>query len=153
MKETIKNVYSVLMAMLTVLAVVAVLGLCLGIRLKILTTDSMFPSIYKGSLVLVNVNAEWEKLHAGDVIVFRSSATEVMHRVTEITDTGLILKPDNGQGESLVSKDMYAGKEIIAFPFIGGMIKPVLQHGKKLVIIVAIVMILVGCRGLGMEKT
>ncbi|MCR5778204.1 MAG: hypothetical protein K6G84_12455 [Lachnospiraceae bacterium] len=66
-----------------------------------------------------------------------------------VTDEGLILRPDNGNGESLVTKDMYVGKEIIAFPYMGGIIKPVLQHGKKMVIIVAIAMIVIGCWGLG----
>ena len=152
MKETFRNIYSVLMGILTILAVTAVLGLSLGIRPKILTTDSMFPSIYRGSLVLVNENADWESLNAGDVIVFRSGATEVMHRVTEISDAGLILKPDNGRGESLVTREMYVGKEILAFPFVGEIIKPILQRGKGGVILLAVGLILIGCYS-GRKKT
>ena len=67
-------------------------------------------------------------------------------------DEGLILRPDNGNGESFVTKEMYVGKEIIAFPYIGGIIKPVLQHGKKMVIIVAMAMIVVGCWSLGRSR-
>ena len=149
MKETLKNLYTVLMCVLIGLAIISSIGLARGIRPRILVTSSMQPSVYKGSLVLLNTDTPWEELVEGNVIAFRSAKTEVMHRVTAVTDEGLILRPDNGKGESLVTKDMYVGKEIIAFPYIGGMIKPVLQHGKKLVIIVAIVMILVGGRGLG----
>ena len=140
-----RNSYLVLMSVLIVLSLMALIGLMTGIRPRILTTDSMHPSIYKGSLVLLNVNSPWEELEEGDVIAFRTGATEVMHRVTAVTDEGLILKADNGEGESLVTKDMYVGKEVIAFPFIGVVLKPVLQHGKALVVLVAVVMIIAGC--------
>ncbi len=153
MKETLKNLYTVLMCVLIVLAVISSVGLARGIRPRILVTSSMQPSVYKGSLVLLNIDTPWDALEVGNIIAFRSGRTEVMHRVTAVTEEGLILRPDNGKGESLVTKDMYVGKEVIAFPYIGGLIKPVLQHGKAWVIIVAIAMILVGCRGLGRKKT
>ena len=79
------------------------------------------------------------------MIAFRCDSTEVMHRVSEITDKGLILKPDNGEGESLVTKDMYVGKEIIAFPFIGTFLKIVLQQGRGIVLLAAVALIVVGC--------
>lgn len=149
MKETLKNLYIVLMCILIGLAVVSSIGLARGIRLRILVTSSMQPSVYKGSLLLLNINTPWDSLEEGDVVAFRTGETEVMHRITAVTDEGLILRPDNGNGESLVAKDMYVGKEIIAFPYIGGMIKPILLYGKKMVIIVAIAMIVFGCWGLG----
>ncbi len=71
--------------------------------------------------------------------------TETLGNIRSETDEGLILRPDNGNGESLVTKDMYVGKEIIAFPYMWGMVKPVLQYGKKIVILVAIALIAVGC--------
>ena len=153
LKATLKNMYMVLSGILSVLAVIALITMIMGIRPKILTTDSMYPSIYRGSLVLVDVNAAWESIKAGDVIAFRSGSTEVMHRVAEMTDAGLIVRPDNGQGESLVTGDMYAGKEIIAFPFVGGMIKPVLQHRKALVMIATMIMIITGCVSTGRNRT
>lgn len=152
MKETLKNLYTVLMCMLIGLAVVSFIGMTKGIQTRILTTSSMQPSVYKGSLVLLNVNSPWSSLEEGNVIAFRTGKTEVMHRITAVTDEGLILRPDNGKGESLVTRDMYVGKEIIAFPYIGGMIKPVILNGKKFVTGVAIAMILVGCWGLGRKQ-
>lgn len=149
MREMLKNLYTVLMCILIGLAVLSSIGLARGIRPRILVTSSMQPSVYKGSLVLLNVNSTWSSLEEGNVIAFRTGETEVMHRVTGVTDEGLILRPDSGNGESLVTKEMYVGKEIIAFPYIGGVINPVLQHGKKMVIIMAIVMIVIGCWGLG----
>ena len=133
------------MVLLIAFASISLLGLAFGIRPRILTTDSMYPSIYRGSLVLINTDSAWNDIEEGDIVVFRSGSTEVMHRVSEITDAGLILMPDNGSGESLVTKNMYAGKEIIAFPFIGEIIKPVLQHGKAIVIVLAMTMIVMGC--------
>lgn len=149
MKETIKNLYSVLMRIIILLMVISGIGISRGIRSRILITESMQPSVYKGSLVLLNINEHWDALEEGDIVAFRSGQTEIMHRVREVTDEGLILRPDNGNGESLVTKDMYVGKEVIAFPYIGGMIRPVLEDGKKYVIGVAIAMIVGGCWGLG----
>lgn len=152
MKEMLKNLYTVLMCVLIVLVAIATIGLKNGIQTRILVTSSMQSAVNKGSLVLLNIKTPWEELEEGDIIAFRSSKTEVMHRVTAVTDEGLILRPDNGNGESFVTRDMYVGKEIIAFPYIGGMIKPVILNGNKFVIGAAIAMILVGCWGLG-KKT
>ena len=147
LKATLKNVYTLLMGILVVLAVMTLFGLATGIRLRILTTDSMFPSLYRGSLILIDTDFAWEDLDKRDVIAFRSGSTEVMHRVTAVTEEGLVLKPDNGEGENLVSKDMYVGKEVVAFPFIGDMNKSILRNGKGVVCIAAMALIVAGCRG------
>ncbi len=153
MNVTLKNLYMVLLYVLIILAVVSSVGLVNGIRARILITSSMQLSVYKGSLVLINISVPWDSLEEGNIIVFRSVKTEVMHRVVAVTDDGLIIKPDNGNGESCVTKDMYLGREVIAFPYIGGMLKPVLQRGKVLVIIIAMAMIITGCWRLEREKT
>ena len=151
-KVTFKNLYMVLLYVLITLAIVSTIELAKGIRTRILITSSMHPAVYKGSLVLLNIYAPWDSLEEGNISVFRAGETEVMHRVTRVLDDGLIIKPDNGNGESYVTKDMYVGKEIIAFPYIGLMLKPVLQHGKALVIVVAVAMIIMGCWGLGIKE-
>ena len=79
-----------------------------------------------GSLVLINSWSAWENIEEGDVIDYRGGTIEVMHRVSKITDVGLILRPGNGEEESLVTKDMYVGKETFAFPFVGLLLKLVL---------------------------
>ena len=152
MKETLKNLYTVLMCVLIGLAIISSIGLARGIRPRILVTSSMQPAVYKGSLVLLNIDTPWEELVEGNIIAFRTGETEVMHRVTAVTEETLILRPDNGKGESLVTKDMYVGKEIIAFPFVGEIIKPILQRGKGGVILLAVGMILIGCYS-GKKKT
>ena len=142
---TLKNAYSLLMVILSALAVFVLIGLAFGIRPKILVSDSMYPSIYRGSLVLIDIDSSWDSIKIGDVVVFRSGSSEVMHRVADFTEEGLILRPDNGIGDSLVTQDMYAGKELIAFPFIGAKIKPILQHGKGIIILSSIVLFIIGC--------
>ena len=148
MKETLKNLYTVLMCILTGLAVLSFIGMTKGIRTRILITSSMQPAVYEGSLVLLNIETPWEGLEEGDIVAFRSGKTKIMHRVSKVAGNGLILKPDNGNGESFITKDMYVGKEVIAFPYIGGMIRPVLLHGNRVVVIVAIAMVIVGCWGM-----
>ena len=152
LKETLRNLYVVLMYTLIVLALIAMIGLFAGIRIRILVTDSMHPSVYKGSLVLLNIDTPWEEIEEGNIIAFRSGATEVMHRVKLITDDGMILKPDNGEGENFVTKDMYVGKEIIAFPYIGGMLKPILQEGKSKILLAALILIIIGSHYRRKEK-
>lgn len=137
---------------LITLALIAMIGMFAGIRLRILVTDSMHPSVYKGNLVLLNIDTPWEEIEEGNIIVFRSGATEVMHRVKSITNDGMILKPDNGEGENFVTKDMYVGKEIIAFPYIGGIIKPVLQEGKSKILLAAVILIIIGSHFRKKEK-
>ena len=152
LKETLRNLYVVLMYTLIVLALIAMIGLFAGIRIRILVTDSMHPSVYKGSLVLLNIDTPWEEIEEGNIIAFRSGATEVMHRVKSIIDDGMILKPDNGEGENFVTKDMYVGKEIIAFPYIGGMLKPILQEGKSKILLAALILIIIGSHYRRKEK-
>ena len=152
LKETLKNLYTVLMYVLIILAIIAIIGLMMGIRPRILVTDSMHPSVYKGSLVLLNIDTPWEEIEEGNIIAFRSGATEVMHRVKSITNDGMILKPDNGEGENFVTKDMYVGKEIIAFPYIGGMLKPILQNGKSKILLAAVILIIIGSHQRKKEK-
>ena len=105
MKEMLKSLYTLLMCILIGFAVISSIGLARGIRPRILVTSSMQPSVYKGSLVLLNTYTPWEELVEGNVIAFRSAKTEVMHRIADVTDEGMILRPDNGNGESLVTKD------------------------------------------------
>lgn len=144
-KQVILRLYTVLMIAFIFLAVAALIAIGMGIRPRILITSSMEPSILKNSLVLVDTSAPYESLSEGQVIAFRTGRTEVLHRISEITEGGsLIVVPDNGAGEALVGKASYVGAEIVAFPFIGGWLRSVLRH-IWVVVVVAVGLMIVGC--------
>ena len=153
MKQITMRLHIVLMIVLITLAVVAIIALALGVRPRILVTSSMEPSIYKNSLVLINTNAKYEELEEGEVIVFRAGNTEVMHRITGISEDGkLVVTPDKGQGLTLVEKATYVGKEVIAFPIIGGWLRSILEHGKAVVIGLGLVLVVLGCLPYGKAR-
>ena len=135
MKQITIRFHTVLMIVLITLAIASSVALILGIRPRILVTSSMEPFIYKNSLVLINTSAKYEGLEEGEVIVFRAGNTELMHRITGISEEGkYVVTPDKGQGYTLVEKATYVGKELIAFPVIGGWLRGILEHGKAVVI-------------------
>ena len=144
-KLVMLRLYTVLMILLIVLAVVMIAGIATGLRPRILVTASMEPGILKNSFVLVNTAVPYEQLSEGQVIAFRAGQTEVLHRITDIAENGsLTVEPDNGSGEAIVEKVDYVGKEIIAIPFIGGWLKVMLRH-MWIVIVAAVMLVVVGC--------
>ena len=48
------------------------IGLFAGIRLRLLVTDSMHPSVHKGSLILLKVDTPCEEIEEGNVIALSS---------------------------------------------------------------------------------
>mgnify|MGYP002622989692 CR=1 FL=1 len=145
MKEFVLRLYTVFMIVLIMLAVIIVIGFCFGFRARILVTSSMEPNILKNSLVILNTSAPWDDLEEGNVIAFRANKTEVLHRITEVINKELIVTPDKGKGQATVSKSMYVGKEVMAFPVVGGWIRNVLEHWIWGVCLFAVGFVILGC--------
>lgn len=105
-KQVLLRLYTVLMIVLSTLAIM--IGVCagMGIRPRILVTSSMEPEIRKNSLVLVDTSARFEDLEEGQVITFHANNTEVLHRVTGKNEDGLIVTPDKEIGEAVVNKNL-----------------------------------------------
>lgn len=105
----------------------------------------MEPDIRKGSLVLADTAARFDDLEEEDVISFRGNNTEALHRVSKITEDELVITPDKGAGSAVVNKSMYVGKEVIAFPIIGGWLRGILEHGVWAVVVLAGTLVVIGC--------
>ena len=144
-KAFILRLHTVFMIVLVSLAVLMLFGMFIGSRPRILVTSSMEPDIPKNSLVLIDTSRKWTELEEGNAIVFRANKTEVLHRVREIRENELIVTPDKGTGSAIVNKSMYVGKEIIAFPLIGGWLREILMHEVWTVIGLAMLLIFIGC--------
>lgn len=100
------RLYTVLMVVLSALAVIIFIGAAMGIRPRILVTSSMEPSIMKNSLVLVDTSIPYDTLEEGQVIAFRANNTEVLHKIIGVSDEGLIVTPDKRTGEAIVNKSL-----------------------------------------------
>ncbi len=133
------------MIVLSTLAIVIFVCAVMGIRPQILVTRSMESSVMKNSLLLLGTSARFEELEEDQVIAFRTGDTEVLHRVTGRDGNALIVTPDKGVGEAVVSKSMYIGKEVNSFLFVWGWVRWILGHGMWMVVVLAIGLIVIGC--------
>ena len=139
------------MAVIVSLAIAMLIAMAFGIRPRALITSSMEPFIRKGSLVLVDTNTHFEDLAEGDAIVFRINSTEVLHRVTGSEGESVVAEPDNGDGEALVHKSMYVGKEIAAIPVIGGWVQWISRNA-WVVVVVGAALVVIGCLPLSFRR-
>ncbi len=104
-----------------------------------------YERIWKNSLVLLDTNARFEELEEGQMIAFRANNAEVLHRITDRSETGLIVTLDKGTGETVINKSLYVGKEVISFPFVGRWLRWVLDGRMWTVVVVAVGLIVIGC--------
>jgi signal peptidase len=84
-------------------------------------TGSMEPAISVGSIVVIKP-VDPETLKTGDIICFKlSEPTSITHRITNITNEGLITKGDANEDPDqwTVKKENVIGKVILTIPYIG----------------------------------
>ena len=98
-------------------------GITTGLRLCIVRTTSMEPTITPYSVCLVTTRVRYEDLSIGDIVVFTraSDGEKVVHRVVEMTDEGLITRGDanrNDDGVSVTPDTLFA-RYIMHIPYLG----------------------------------
>ena len=131
----------------------------MGLRPFVMISDSMHPEVPKNILVLLSTHAPISDIDVGDNVAYVLGKVEAMHKVTAVsTDTGensgteagesgektLVVRSLADQGESLVSADMYLGREVLVVPGVGGWIRGIVRM-KWIVIGLAVVLIIAGC--------
>lgn len=102
------------------------LCLCLpkvfGMKVGVVKSGSMEPSIATGSVVYVRPD-HLEKIQAGDVIAFRKGTVTVIHRVVRLDESkkGYVTKGDNNEIEdaSPVPFSQVIGKVLFHIPYVG----------------------------------
>lgn len=83
------------------------------LRLIRITSGSMEPALKTGSYQVVNRGFSFEKIKAGDIVVFIvAGGGKAAHRVIEIRSDGLITKGDANEMPDLflVTKENFYGK-------------------------------------------
>ena len=92
-------------------------------RLCSVVSGSMEPNLPTWSLCVINVKTPYADIKTGDIVVYnrKSDATRIIHRVIEITDSGMITKGDANSvsdGLSVTPENLY-GKYLFHVPKLG----------------------------------
>ena len=124
----------------------------LGYKVQVIKSDSMAPELVVNSLIFVK-NEPYDTVKTEDIIVYKTEDGKyICHRVTRITEEGLITKGDNNRvaDDHVVTSANFIGKvtgftnllpEFLAFaaaPNFAGFIKYILLPGAMVVILVTL---------------
>ena len=88
-----------------------------GVGMSVVLSGSMEPELSVDDLIVVS---EEDEYNVGDVVVFRSKSSLVVHRIIEINDEGIITKGDaNNMPDEPISPENIKGKVVYAVPMLG----------------------------------
>lgn len=116
-----------------------------GMRLFIITTESMEPYIKKDDIIITK-NVKQEQIKEGDVISFERNEKIITHRVVKINDSNgkitFVTKGDNNtiEDEERVEYDEIKGRCFIRIPKLGVFIK---QIENQIVVLSILLVILI----------
>ena len=84
-----------------------------GLRLCVIQSGSMEPTIPTYSVCLVTTRVAYGDLSVGDIVVYtrRSDGQQIVHRIVDITDAGAVTRGDANQtddGVSVTPDNLYA---------------------------------------------
>lgn len=118
MKKVLKNPLNLILSIVLLLAII---GILIGIRPMVIMSGSMEPELSTGSLCFVNTKASFGKVEEGDIITYKLLEGKVTHRAVEITDKGIITKGDANRVNDLgaVTEDTFYGKVFFNIPYAG----------------------------------
>ena len=117
-----------------------------GLRLCVIQSGSMEPTIHTYSVCLVTTQVDYDDLSVGDIVVYtrRSDGQQIVHRIVDITDAGAITRGDANQtddGVSVTPDNLYA--RYIAHIPCGGRVINAIRTPTGYAIIITIVAILI----------
>ena len=122
MKKVLK-IHRAIVIVVGIIIAVALLSLATGLRLCIVQSGSMEPTIPTYSVCLVTTRVDYDDLSVGDIVVYTraSDGEQIVHRVVDMTETGAITRGDANQsddGISVTADNLYA-KYITHVPYLG----------------------------------
>lgn len=117
-----------------------------GLRLCVIQSGSMEPTIPTYSVCLVTTQVDYDDLSVGDIVVYtrQSDGKQIVHRIVDITDAGVVTRGDANQtddGVSVMPDNLYA--QYIAHIPCGGRVINAIRTPTGCAIIVTIVAILI----------
>jgi len=120
--KVLHTVFEFFQWFLIITAVSLTVSYICGIRLYVVKTGSMSPTIPVGSICFVNHNIPYDSIINGDIISFTvGKNTQVTHRVTAVEPDGLVTRGDANNIEDAVkvTRQSYLGKTIFHIPKAG----------------------------------
>ena len=139
----IKNLTSTIAAVAAFLSIVLIVLLVLGYHPFVLSTQSMEPTVMKGSLCWVDTKITPQEVEVGDIVVYRSPANSlVLHRLVDMEEGKYVLKGDASQKkqEVALSKINFIGREVFSIPGLGSFVGQ-----SRWVFLFAVVFLVLGC--------
>lgn len=130
LKSTVSHLYMVFCGLLAVFGIISITLIFSGVRPFVILSESMQPEVPKKSLVLLDTHARFEDIEQGQNIAYILGQIVVMHKVTEVNEDEITVRPLVGNGRSVVKRDSFLGKEILSIPEIGEWVWKALQHKK-----------------------
>lgn len=117
-----------------------------GLRLCVVQSGSMEPTIPTYSVCLVTTQVDYDDLSAGDIVVYtrQSDGQQIVHRIVDITDAGAVTRGDANQtddGVSVTPDNLYA--QYIAHIPCGGRVINAIRTPTGYAMIAAIVAVLI----------
>ncbi|MBQ8921971.1 MAG: signal peptidase I [Oscillospiraceae bacterium] len=121
---------SVITLTAVIAAAVILLFLC-GIRMYVVVTGSMEPTLPVGSVCFVSSRSDFSGIQTGDIITFRHAGrTAVTHRAVRIEDGSVYTMGDanTDEDDAPVTEEAYLGKCVMNIPRLGNLVR-FLQSG------------------------
>lgn len=117
-----------------------------GLRLCVIQSGSMEPTIPTYSVCLVTTQVDYDDLSVGDIVVYTrpSDGQQIVHRIVDITDAGAVTRGDANQtddGVSVTPDNLYA--QYIAHIPCGGRVINAIRTPTGCAILAAIVAVLI----------
>ena len=121
--KKVLEIHRSIFIILGIIAAITLLSLATGLRLCIVQTSSMEPTIPTYSVCLVTTRVSYDDLSVGDIVVYTraSDGEQIVHRVVEMTDEGVITRGDanrNDDGVSVTPDTLFA-RYIMHIPYLG----------------------------------
>lgn len=142
----IRRIIAVVFGVAVLVFIIVLALLLFGLRPFILQSESMEPTVTKGSLVWVNGRVEVSDVEVGSVIAYRAGQSIIFHRLISISGDQAEVKGDANNASQTITLDKsnFVGVESFSIPWVGSAIDGIIHH-KVIVFVIGCVLLLVAC--------
>ena len=97
-------------------------SLLMGFRYDLVVSYSMYPTLTRGSMVVIEPTP-YENLEVGDIVNFDFASTTCTHRLVDFAEDGdLITQGDAATSQEKISREKYRGRVVFHENFFGHII-------------------------------